>query len=439
MKKRIFFLAFFISFTTNTALNETSLLSLPNELIYYIFDFISHKNVCKNITISKNFYNSFYDYLLYKQNVLLSKPNISEKEKNEIIFNNRLLLGYSRNNEKEINHEERNLKNWTHGKLKYIFTEDFDALFYVPNVDVNKKLYKIWILSTGHLELPDKDIDFLEWYYPENHKKDLTKIINLSNLKTNTQIIRFSSSLPHKHILSASLKALLKKTPYVKLLFSHPTPLSLPGDFNKLDIVGAITEIYFDKRIDSWQYSGPKNRKTKKPSLSLQLLINENTNDNCFADISGLDYLKKLSLNFDKNSISNEGFYGVCPRNLETLVLKNCASTICIPRSLKKLKIISPKKCCVITPSLPNDNSRRLGFENIGYSAKSALTQFNLNVLHLENDRYGYMKNILKCLKISQLPEKLIIENCSYTNIRTISTLPSIAKKLENQLCIDHR
>lgn len=433
MEKSILLFIFFISSNTYSAHNETTLLSLPSELIYYIFNCIHHKSDYKNLIISQAFYNHIYNYLLYKQDLLLSKQNIADKEKDKIISNNRLLLGYLRNNKEKIDQED--VKKWTHGVLKYICTQDFDTLFYAPSIDAEKKLYKICILNTVPLELNNTDIDFLEWVYPENHKKGLETIIGLTKLKTNTQIIKVFHSLEYIYVLNKTLEILLGQTHHVQLVFEHPTPLSLPGNFNKLHIKGPITGIYCDKKFNSWEYTSSKNKKEKKSSLSLQLLIDEKTSNNSFADISRLDYLKKLTLNFDKNSHKNKDFFLACPPNLETLILKNCGYFIFIPKKLKSLKIIAPQKECsfkLIDSKIPDANQLLL----IGQLFEPS--KHSLDSLCIKNDQNDYVKNILFKLEMPQLPKNLIIKNCSYKTLESYQP-HSERKKLARLLNSDYK
>lgn len=363
-------------------------------------------------------YEYIYNYLLYKQNILISKTNISEKEKKQIIFTNRFLLGYLRNHKKELGDEEKIVKKLTHGELKYLFTEGSDTLFYVPNEDSNKKLYKVYIMKK-YKTFGNAKIDFLERVYSEDFKKDFKEYMAMTELKTDTQIIKFPNQLPENHIFSNYFfKIVLQNTPYVQLLFSRPTSLmSLSDNFNKLHIRGPIEAIDFNF-LQSLNNSNS--------SLSLQLLIDEKTNDNSFADISKLDHLKKLTLNFDKNSFLNKACFFACPENLETLILKNCGHLVFIPKKLKNLKIISPEKDCrfKITDSTISHTLTALSLKPL---------QNSLDTLCIENDQNDYLKNILFKLEIPQLPKNLIIKNCSYKTLVPYQDHPQ-REKLKEQL-----
>jgi len=409
--KKYMLLSFFLSINLHSAYNEIHLLSLPQELIFYILNFASYKTGYKNIIISKAYYDALSEYLLYKQNILLSKNNISDAEKKQIVFNNRILLGHLRNSKKEIGPEEEIIKEWNHGFLKCLFNSKGEQLFYLAKEN-DKKLYIICITNPEYPPSNDTVFDFLEWNYPKNPTEYNQHVINfLKTLKTNRQIIKFPYLLPDKFILSTSFQSLLKYTTHVKLLFSHPTSLCLPGDFNKLDIIGNITEIYFDEKID--RLNGRQSK--KKKSLSLKPFIDQGTKTLNFGDLERLIHLKKLALDFNGNRTQNHYVGICCPQNLEALILKNCPFNVLIPKKLKNLKIISPRKGC----SFDIFDKIKSVENNIPNFTVQSNTMLNLETLTIENDQNNYVKNILRDLKISKSPKNTITKNCSYTELPT--------------------
>jgi len=412
--KKYMLLSFFLSINLHSAHHEKNIFSLPNELIYYIFNLISYKSGYKNMIISKGWYEYIYNYLLYEQGILLSKSNISEKEKNKIILNNRFLLGYLRNKKNGFDHNENYLKQWTHGKLKYIFTEDSDTLFYVPNKESIKNLYKICIIKAKCPTLHNTEIGFLEGPYSPIFRKNLIQSpLHFYQLNIGTLVIKFSDPLSNDPtFFNNHFQNGLRQAQSVKLLFSHPTSLlSIPDTFNKLHIKGPIQEIYFNFLTS---HNNLQAAADKKSSLSLQLLIYQDTNTHCFKDLEQLTHLKKLTLHFDKNSEQNNNFHITCPANLKTLKILNCFMPIFIPSRLNSLKIVSPKKGCKIKFSPPPKGTVPAlnNLPLIGPFFPPALDS-----LDIENDQNDYFKNILLELKIPQLPKKLMIKNCSYKTL----------------------
>jgi len=405
MKFYVLLFSFFLLNNTQGALIETNLSDLPVELLYNIFNELplTPKNY-KRLIISTYFYQILYNYLLEKQGLLLSNSKMDNLTENKIITFNRLLLGHIRSNKEKIVEQEIILKEYSNGKLKYWLTTKTDKMYYNPH-NTNECLYKTYITRSPHDSYWDHSkAHFVEW---NNQKEKTTYGVlgedysNLFNMKT--LIIKFYFQTTNGIDLRLDYGELLKKVPKVRFFFKHMPPfVSLPSHFNQLKIISPIPEIYFSCPSDQF-------KKKEKPSLSLCVFINENSNPNNFNNFSGiatLTNLRKLTLDFDKNSEQNNNFYITCPENLEILVLENCVCPVSIPKSLENLKIISPKEGCKIEPK--NDNRLALAFI---LNQEKKLTS-----LHIKNDKNNYLKNILQNLEIDQ-PQNTIIENCAYDQL----------------------
>jgi len=152
MKKYIFLLCVVLSHATQCSLTKKklteqltkkNLLDLPMELIDLIIS-DSMKEIAKIMILSKKHYKCVYQYLLYKQNILLLNQTPTQKNKRLISRNNLLLLEYIKRENTKVLNQKTILQAWVHGNLKYLLTEKDNKICYVPK-NTEKELYLAYI------------------------------------------------------------------------------------------------------------------------------------------------------------------------------------------------------------------------------------------------------------------------------------------------------